>query len=258
MRNIVSKPTLRLSACLLSACLLLSACSWWPWGGDLDEAPPPPKTIGVISALSDQVTVIDATGGWMRHRATYPLDDWPIDALATQEATRWLEKKGFEVKPVSVEKSAFSAQALGGPVSRSDWLDRARPSLVDIIHRNVRPADLAYYLVLVEASGSDSIPDLHGIGFVHFSGKPQAFMLYHALLIDGKSGETIDDLHADPDNAHWGDSAAIAGPNTDLPKAVWPQQVDAWTDEQRAAFRDAVEGALRTNLKVNLRRLDLP
>ncbi|HVJ40780.1 MAG TPA: hypothetical protein VM639_04755 [Dongiaceae bacterium] len=252
------KPVLRRALCLLSACLLLSACSWWPWGNG-DETPPPPKTIGVISVLSDHVTVIDATGqGWMRHRASYPLGSWPIDALATQTATAWLQKKDFDVRPVTVTASAFAADALGGPVARRGWLDRARPNLVDIIHHNVQPADLPYYLLLVEASGSDSIPDLHGIGFVHFSGKPQAFVLYHAFLIDGKSGETIDSFHADADNESWGESSAIAGPNTDLPKAAWPKQVDAWTEEQQAAFRDAVERELRTSLKSNLPRLDLP
>jgi hypothetical protein len=242
---------------ILCTCLALTACSWWPFG-DSEEAPPSPKIIGVISMLSDHITVIDANGGWTRRSAVYPLDGWQVDQLAVQQASEWLQKHDYEPRVLIVNNAAFNAQALGGPVSRSGWLDRTRPDLAAIIRHAAQPADLPYYLVLVEASGSDSIPDMHGIGLVRFSGRPQAFVLYHCFLIDGKSGEIIDNVHADRDSTTWGASAPIAGPNADLPKAAWPKQVDAWSAEQQAAFRDAVESELKTSLRTNLRRLDLP
>jgi len=244
---------------IVSACLLLVACSWWPWGSDEPAAPPAPKTIGVISVLSSRIAVIDtANSGWSRRTAFYPLADWPIDDLATTQATAWLQQKGFDVRPVTIQPGAFSAQALGGPVTRGDWFDRQRPSFTDIIHRSAQPGDLDYYLILVEGSGSTSVPDLHGIGFVHFSSRPQAFIAYHVFLIDGKSGETLDDVHADADN-QWGSAdPAVDAPYTDLPKAIWPRQITAWSPEQQAAFRDGIDAELTSSLKATLRRLDLP
>lgn len=242
----------------LSLCLVLGGCSWWPWGNDAAEAPPPPKVVGVISLLSDHVTVIDASGGWARRSAVYPLAGWQIDQVAEQQASSWLQKHGFEPRSLAVNNAAFKSQALGGPVARRGWADGASPNLGEIIRHNVQPADLPYYLLLVEASGSDSIPDMHGIGLVHFSGKPQAFVLYHLFLIDGKSGAIIDNVHADPAGTTWGAGNPIAGPNTDLPKAAWPKQVDAWSPDQQSAFRDAVEAELKDSLRANLRRLDLP
>ena len=245
---------------VLSICLLLGACSLWPWGGsDQPSAPPPPKTIGVISVLTGQVAVIDAgNNGWVRQTAVYPLADWQINDLATEQANAWLAKQGYEVRSVTAAPGAFSAKALGGPVAKGGWFDNPRPSFTDLIHRSVQPADLDYYLILVEANASTSVPDMHGIGLVHFSGRPQAFIAYHVFLIDGKSGETLDTIHADAENESWGSSSAIDGPHIDLPKAVWPKQPANWSPEQQAAFRDGVESELPLSLKATLRRLDLP
>jgi len=245
----------------LSICLLLGGCSWWPWGGDGTEPPPPARIIGVISAISDHVTVIDASsGGWARRTAAYPLGNWQIDQVAADQATAWLQKRGFEVHPVAASEAAFRADTLGGPVNRGGWLGGSKkPDFAAVIQHNVQPATLPYYLILIEANGNDSMPDLRGIGLVRFSGKPQAFVLYHAFLVDGKTGATIDDIHADPNGTFWGNGPAqINGPNTDLPKAAWPKQVDTWSDDQQAAFRDAVETELKASLKTNLPRLDLP
>jgi len=246
---------------VLSICLLLGGCSLWPWGGDNEEAPPPPRIIGVVSAISDHVTVIDATSaGWARRTAAYPIGNWQIDQLAADQASAWLRKKGFDVRPVAATPAAFKADALGGPVSRGGWLGGSKkPDFATVIQRNLQPAGLPYYLILIEASGNDSMPDLRGIGLVRFSGRPQAFVLYHAFLIDGKTGATIEDIHADPGGTLWGSGPAqINGPNTDLPKAAWPKQVDAWSSDQQAAFRDAIETELKASLKSNLARLDLP
>ena len=243
---------------LLSICLLLAGCSWWPWGSSVPEVPPAPKTIGVVSVISGQIAVIDASGGWTRRSVIYPLGDWRIDQVATDQASAWLQQKDFEVRPVTISAGAFGVRALGGPVNRGGLFGKQRPSFSAIIRSSVQPADLDYYLVLVEASGSTGIPDMHGIGLVHFSGKPQAFVLYHAFLIDGKTGETIDDVHADGNNAHSGLFTDIDGPNTDLPKAAWPHQIDAWSAEQQTAFRDAIVAELTNNLKETLPRLSLP
>lgn len=244
---------------IVSTCLLLGACSWWSGSNDTPQPAPVPKTIGVISALDGQIVVIDASNhGWARHTAFYPTTGWPIDDLAVKQADAWLAKRGFEVRSVTSSAGAFSPQALGGPVSSGGWFDRQRPSFTDIIHRSVQPPDLDYYLILVEASGSTGLPDLHGIGFIHFSHKPQAVVAYHAFLVDGKSGETLDDVHAEGGAGQSGNNDQIDAPNTDLPKAVWPQQVTNWSAEQQAAFRQAVEAELGVSLKDTLRRLDLP
>src|ERR1700742_479897 len=108
---------------ILSLCLLLGACSWWPWGSDEPQPAPAPKTIGVISALASQIVVIDASNhGWAKRTVFYPLGDWQIDDLAVRQAGAWLAKEGFVVRPVTVSAGAFSAQALGVPVVRGDWL----------------------------------------------------------------------------------------------------------------------------------------
>ncbi|HEX9448209.1 MAG TPA: hypothetical protein VF920_09515, partial [Dongiaceae bacterium] len=210
---------------VLSICLLLGACSWWPWGGDTPEATTPAaKTIGVVSALSNDIRIIDASnGGWSRRSQVYPLQDWKIDAVAQQTAADWLYQQGFDVRPVVAAPAAFGLHALGGPVARGGWFDRHRPTFGTILHSSVQPADLDYYLVLVEASGSTSVPDLHGIGLIRVSGKPKAFVVYHVFLIDGKSGETLDELHADAENEHWGEFSEVDGPHVDLPKSDWPR-----------------------------------
>jgi hypothetical protein len=246
--------------CVLSVCLVLGGCSWWPWGDDTPApAAPAPKTIGIVSVLSNTIHVIDAgNGGWSRRSEIYPLADWQIDALAEQAAKDWLTQQGFEVRPVVAARSAFGLQALGGPVTRAGWFDRHRPTFGTIIHSSVQPPDLDYYLILVEASASTSVPDMHGIGLVRFSGKPQAFIAYHAFLIDGKSGETLDEVHADAENEHWGDFSAIDGPNVDLPKSDWPRPISDWSAPQQQAFRQAIETELPVSLKATLPRLSLP
>lgn len=246
---------------VLSLCLLLSACSWWPWGGDEQPATATPatKTIGIISVLSNEIRVIDATNdGWSRRSQVYPLGDWKIDATATQTAKDWLLQQGFDVRPVTAATAAFGLQALGGPVTRKGWFDRHRPEFSTIIRSSVQPADLDYYLILVEASGSSSVPDLHGVGLVRFSRKPRAFVAYHVFLIDGKSGETIDEVHADAENEHWGAFSSVDSPNVELPKSDWPRPISDWSAPQQQSFRQVIENEIAVSLKATLPRLDLP
>jgi hypothetical protein len=246
---------------VFSLCLLLGACSLWPWGGDDQPAAATPatKTIGIVSVLSSDIRVIDATNnGWSRRSQIYPLGDWQINAIASQTAKDWLAQQGFDVRPVTVATTAFGLQALGGPVTRKGWFDRHRPEFSTIIRSSVQPPDLAYYLILVEGSGSSSVPDLHGIGLARFERKPRAFVAYHVFVVDGKTGETLDEVHADAENEHWGEFSSVDGPNVELPKSDWPRPISDWSAPQQQSFREAIEHEIVVSLKATLPRLDLP
>lgn len=256
MGHCVTYTMKRLSA--LIVCLLLTGCSLWPWSEDEEAPPPPVPTIGVISALSERINLAQVNElGWEKSSFQFPLDDWRIDETVTSQAEHLLRKRGYDVQPVRYDRQAFSAGALGGPVARGGLLDRKRPALAPIIRAAVQPKDLDLYLVLVEASVPLGALDPHGIGLLRLDSEPTAIALYHAFLIDGHSGETVEDIHAEPLGNGWYQLARVDGPYAELDKSVWPKPITAWRASQRQEFQAKIEELLHASLRRTLDQLDL-
>jgi hypothetical protein len=234
------------------ACLLLSACSLWPGGSDERAAPalpPGPKTIGVISAVSADITLADiGSKGWQKGGYDVPLGSWHIDSDVTDEVTRLLKQRGYDVRPVTYDPAKFSAAAIGGPAVRGDVFNRKRPDLGPIVRSNVQPGNLDYYLVLVEAGADSGAYRLHGIGVLRQRGGVTAYVLYNAFLIDGRSGEIIADVRAEPLSNSWYDTDKIDGPFTSLDMKTWPKSITDWTPEQQQMLHQAVGTMLRQSL----------
>ena len=242
----------------LIVCLLLTGCSLWPWSDDEDVVPRAVPTIGVISALSERISLAQVNElGWEKSSYQFPLDGWRIDETVASEAERLLRKRGYDVHPVRYDRKAFSAGALGGPVARGGLLDRKRPALAPIIRDAVQPQDLDLYLVLVEASVPLGALDPHGISLLRLDGEPTAVALYHAFLIDGHTGETVEDIHAEPWSNGWYQLARVDGPYEDVDKSVWPKPITAWTASQRQEFQAKIEKLLHASLRKTLDQLDL-
>ncbi|MDY0881896.1 hypothetical protein ACFPL7_20120 [Dongia soli] len=243
--------------CALVICLLLTGCSLWPWSAD-EETTTAIPTIGVISALSERITLAQVNSvGWEKSSYQFPLEDWQIDATASSEAERLLRKRGYDVRPVRYDRKAFSANALGGPVARGGLLDRKRPALAPVIRSAVQPNDLDLYLVLVEASVPLGALDPHGVALLRLGGEPTAVALYHAFLIDGHTGETVEDIHAEPLGNGWYQLARVDGPYAEMHKSVWPKPITAWTASQRQDFQAKIEDLLHPSLRKTLDQLDL-
>ncbi len=248
---------------VLVACLFsLSACSLWPWGGDdtssapAQEEPAGPKTIGVISALSESITLADIDSlGWEKGSISFPIGDWRIDDQATEQATRLLRDAGYDVRPLHYAASKFRAPAIDGPVMRGGVFNRERPNLGPIIRRAVEPNNLDYYLVLVEAGATSGAYTLRGIGLLRQHAVPTAYILYHAFLIDGHSGEAVADFHADPLGNGWYELAKIDGPFTDLGKDAWPKPIASWSAVQRQMLQEAANKLLQESLPNTIRQV---
>jgi hypothetical protein len=234
----------------LLACLLLPACSLWPWGGDDRPAPAAaPKSIGVISAISEQASLTELGNlGWEKASVSLPIDDWHLDDQVTARAAQALQRAGYDVRPLHYATRDFQATAIGGPVLRGGMFDRKRPDLTPIIRRAVQPNDLDYYLVLVEAAADSGAYRLRGVGLLRQRSAPTAFVLYHVFLIDGHSGEVIADTHADPLGNGGYELQKIDGPFTALSADAWPRPIADWTPAQRQKLRDAVDSLLDQSL----------
>lgn len=244
--------------CTLIACLLLTGCSLWPWSEDAGGTPTATPTIGVVSALSERISLAQVNElGWEKSSYHFPLANWRIDETVTAEAERLLRKRGYDVRPIRYDRNAFAADMLGGPVARGGLLDRKRPALTPIIRSAVQPNDLDLYLVLVEASVPLGALDPHGIGLLRLDGEPTAVALYHAFLIDGHTGETVGDIHAEPLGNGWYQLARVDGPYAEMEKSVWPKPITDWTASQRQEFQAKIEELMRSSLRKTLDQLDL-
>ncbi|MET1027914.1 MAG: hypothetical protein ABWY00_12145 [Dongiaceae bacterium] len=233
------------------ACLALSACSLWPWGGEEQQPAQPagPRTIGVVSAIGDSITLADVgSNGWQKGSTTVSIESWHIDKTVTDEVTAALQQHNYDVRPVTYDPAKFSAAAIGGPVVRGGIFNRKQPDLGPIARSSVQPGNLDYYLVLVEAGADSGAYRLHGIGLLRQRGGLAAYALYHAFLIDGHSGKTVADVRAEPLGNSWYDTSKIDGPFTSLDMKAWPKPITSSTPEQQQMLHQAVETMLKQSL----------
>jgi hypothetical protein len=158
------------------------------------------KTVGVISALGDEMSVTRAglvplnTPG-----QSVSIRSWGLDELVVQQATTLLNGR-FRVQPVSYPRDAFAAirESAVGPVN----LVRGDPFKA-VIRSDVSPKGLDAYVVISRAKSKlGSGRNVQGIGFAEYRTLLASYGLIHTLyevrVIDGKTFDVIEKRVASP------------------------------------------------------------
>ena len=158
------------------------------------------KTVGVISALGDEMSVTRAglvplnTPG-----QSVSIRSWGLDELVVQQATTLLNGR-FRVQPVSYPRDAFAAirESAVAPVN----LARGDPFKA-VVRTDVSPRGLDAYVVISRAKSKlGSGRNVQGIGFAEYRTLLASYRVIHALyevrVIDGKTFDVIEKRVASP------------------------------------------------------------
>jgi len=158
------------------------------------------KTVGVISALGDEMSVTRAgltplnTPG-----QSVSIRSWGLDELIVRQATALLNGR-FRVQPVSYPRDAFAAirESAVAPVN----LARGDPFKA-MVRTDVSPQGLDAYVVISRAKSKlGSGRNVQGIGFAEYRTLLASHRVIHALyevrVIDGKTFDVIEKRVASP------------------------------------------------------------
>jgi hypothetical protein len=158
------------------------------------------KTVGVISALGDEMSVTLAgltplnTPG-----QSLSIPSWRLDALVVQQATTLLSGR-FRVQPVNYPRDAFAA-IRESPVAPVNFV-RGDPFKA-LLRTDVSPKGLDAYVVISRAKSKlASGRNVWGIGFAEYRTLLASYRVIHALyevrVIDGKTFDVIEKRVASP------------------------------------------------------------
>jgi hypothetical protein len=159
------------------------------------------KTVGIISAIGDQMTVARAglTGPDDGAR-TVPIASWGLDDLIVQRATASLDGR-FQVQAVTYNRAAFTKieNSVLTPVNlvRSDPIKR-------LIKSEVSPQGLDAYIVITKAKANIGAGGrkVEGVGLITYGTVletySQIYALYEIRVIDGRTFDIIKKLAAPP------------------------------------------------------------
>jgi hypothetical protein len=158
------------------------------------------KTVGVISALGDEMSVTRAGLTPLNSPGqSASIRSWGLDELVVQQATTLLNGR-FRVQPVSYPRDAFATirESLVAPVN----LVRGDPFKA-LVRTEVSPKGLDAYVVISRAKSKlGSGRNVQGIGFAEYRTLLASYGLIHALyevrVIDGKTFDVIEKRVASP------------------------------------------------------------
>ena len=158
------------------------------------------KTVGVISALGDEMSVTRAGLTPLNSPGqSVSIRSWGLDDLVVQQAAALLNGR-FRVQPVSYPRDAFAAirESVVVPVN----LARGDPFKA-MVRTDVSPRGLDAYLVISRAKSKlGSGRNVHGIGFAEYRTLLASYRVIHALyevrVIDGKTFDVIEKRVASP------------------------------------------------------------
>jgi hypothetical protein len=158
------------------------------------------KTVGVISALGDEMSVTRAGLTPLNTPVqSVSIRSWGLDELVVQQATTLLNGR-FRVQPVSYPRDAFAAirESAVAPVN----LARGDPFKA-VVRTDVSPKGLDAYVVISRAKSKlGSGRNVQGIGFAEYRTLLASYGLVHALyevrVIDGKTFDVIEKRVASP------------------------------------------------------------
>jgi hypothetical protein len=237
----------RLSAVLLLA--LLGACA------ALDASAPKLaaiKTIGVISAIGDELTLTKAglTGLGSNSRSV-SIESWGIDDLIASRANSLLSRR-FEIHPVTYRRAAFAALEEDSAVAAVNLL-RDDP-IKKLIPAEASPLGLDAYVLITKAKSiyGSTGRTVAGLGVVNrtavFGSSSQIHALYVVRLVDGHDFKVISKAAASPLNNT--EIIRLAGPSRLVDDSFLPAANDVPRNEQlKAAFIDLIERSLPTTLE---------
>jgi hypothetical protein len=238
------------SASLVSIVLLafsVSACATFETGETKLQRV---KTVGIISAVGDQMTFAKAGLTGLDNRSqSYPIETWGLDDLIVKQATAALSER-FQVQPVSYKRAAFATLEKDSPLTPVNLL---RDPFKNLVQTEVSPQGLDAYVVITKARANfgDGGRRVEGIGFVTqgalMDSSSQIHALYEIRVIDGKTFDVIEKRAAPPlANAQ---AAKLAGPSRPVDQSFSPGAGDPARNENlRRAITDLIVPSLSTTL----------
>jgi hypothetical protein len=158
------------------------------------------KTVGVISALGDEMSVTRAGLTALNTPGqSVSIRSWGLDELVVRQATALLNER-FRVQPVSYPRDAFAAirESAVVPVN----LARGDPFKA-MVRTDVSPTGLDAYVVISRAKSKlGSGRNVQGVGFAEYRTLLATYRVIHALyevrMIDGKTFDVIEKRVASP------------------------------------------------------------
>lgn len=158
------------------------------------------RTVGVISALGDEMSVTSAGLTPLNNPGqSASIQPWGLDALIVQQATVLLSRR-FQVQPVNYPRELFAA-IRESPVTPVN-LVRGDPFKA-LVRTDVSPKGLDAYVVISGAKSKlGSGRNIFGVGFAEYRTLLASYGLIHVLyevrLIDGKTFDVIEKRIASP------------------------------------------------------------
>jgi hypothetical protein len=243
---------------LPAACLAVLLCSACATIGTQQPALREFKTIGIVSAIGDTLTVTKAgLTGFKDNEQSFPVDAWGVDDLVISRASEMLSRH-FQVLPVTYRRASFATLEYDHPVVVVNLLrdDAAK----ELIRTQVTPQGLDAYVVVTKAKspyGSHG-RKVTGIGVINNSALLNAYTQVHALyvvrVIDGHSFKLIDKRSAAPLNNT--DMVRLEGPSRLVDDAFLPTTSGVIANEElKATVIDLLNRSLPTTLE-QLRLVD--
>lgn len=208
------------------------------------------KTVGVISAVGDQMTFARAgLTGLDNASRSVSIQSWKLDELIVNQASAALSGH-FQVQPVSYKRAAFATVEKDSPLRPVNVLNDPFKKLVQ---SEVSPQGLDAYVIITKAKANLGAGGrkVEGIGYVThdalLDSSSQIHALYEVRVIDGKTFDVIEKRAAVPfDNAR---AAKLAGPSRSFDEGLSPGSGDPARNEKlRKAVVDLIVPSLSTTL----------
>jgi len=216
------------------------------------------KTIGIVSALGEELTLLYVgTTAFANKERTEAFPDLKLDEFVIAEFAAQLAGR-YDVRPVAYDKADFYPETSGIFV-------RADLDVEERIQR-VKPADGAappdVYIVVRKSVNDDYVmrtnQHLRGAGLYQrgFFGKRHdaIFVSGVVILVDGRTNKEIDSIVL---LVPGGDSLFFdRTPTHKKVENLWDENF-AMTPEQRSQLREAFHAILRESIAMSLQRLEL-
>jgi hypothetical protein len=210
------------------------------------------KTIGVISAIGDELTLTKAgLTGLGSNAQSVPIESWGIDDLIVSRTSSLLSHR-FDVHPVTYRRAAFAAFEEDSVVAAANLL-RDDP-IKKLIPAEASPLGLDAYVLITKAKSTygSTGRTVAGVGVINstavFGSYSQIHALYVVRLVDGHDFKLIAKGSASPLNNT--EMFRLAGPSRLLDASFLPAANDMPRNEQlKAAIIDLIERSLPTTLE---------
>jgi len=207
------------------------------------------KTIGVISAVGDEITFAKGGLTGLDNRSqSFPIGSWGLDDLIVQQVTAALNGR-FEVQAVGYQRAAFAA-VKDSPVAPVNLI-RSDP-FKKLVQTDVSPQGLDAYIVITKAKSNfgGGARKVEGIGFVTYGTMMESYNQVHALyeirVLDGKTFDVIEKMAAPPlDDVG---AVKIAGPSRMVDESFSLNGNPAQNEKLHAAITDLVARSLSSTL----------